>query len=100
MPKLERAAVAATSSWTDPDGFRTPAGEVHDLLHRTIVIVIDGMMGALLSAFMNNIAATFRLPCLLLAACLALWSCDESATSTPARSSSCASTCRTCAWRR
>lgn len=24
-----RAAVAATDSWTDPDGFRAPAGEVH-----------------------------------------------------------------------
>ena len=24
-----RAAVAATDSWTDPDGFRSPAGEVH-----------------------------------------------------------------------
>ena len=23
------AAVAATGSWVDPDGFRTPAGEVH-----------------------------------------------------------------------
>ena len=23
------AAVAATGSWTDPDGFRSPAGEVH-----------------------------------------------------------------------
>jgi hypothetical protein len=23
------AAVAATGTWTDPDGFRTPAGEVH-----------------------------------------------------------------------
>jgi hypothetical protein len=23
------AAVAATGSWTDPDGFRMPAGEVH-----------------------------------------------------------------------
>ncbi|MCW2832685.1 MAG: hypothetical protein JWN68_638 [Nocardioides sp.] len=24
-----RTCVAATSSWTDPDGFRSPAGEVH-----------------------------------------------------------------------
>jgi hypothetical protein len=24
-----RASVAATGSWTDPDGFRTPSGEVH-----------------------------------------------------------------------
>ena len=24
-----RAAVAATGSWTDPDGIRAPAGEVH-----------------------------------------------------------------------
>lgn len=24
-----RAQVAATSSWRDPDGFRSPAGEVH-----------------------------------------------------------------------
>lgn len=30
MPRSARgAAVAATSSWIDPDGFRTPAGEVH-----------------------------------------------------------------------
>ena len=30
MPKrVERAAVAATDSWTDPDGSRMPAGEVH-----------------------------------------------------------------------
>jgi hypothetical protein len=27
--RVERASVAATRSWTDPDGFRTPAGEVH-----------------------------------------------------------------------
>jgi hypothetical protein len=30
-----RAAVAATGSWTDPDGFRTPAGEVHAWLPGT-----------------------------------------------------------------
>jgi hypothetical protein len=24
-----RASVAATGTWTDPDGFRAPAGEVH-----------------------------------------------------------------------
>ena len=24
-----RASVAATGSWVDPDGFRTPSGEVH-----------------------------------------------------------------------
>lgn len=36
MPKrVERAAVAATGSWTDPDGFRTPAGEVHAWLPGT-----------------------------------------------------------------
>lgn len=30
VPKSgRRAAVAATGSWTDPDGFRMPAGEVH-----------------------------------------------------------------------
>ena len=30
MPKtLKNAAVAASSSWTDPDGVRLPAGEVH-----------------------------------------------------------------------
>ncbi|HET7532501.1 MAG TPA: hypothetical protein VFJ83_05080 [Nocardioidaceae bacterium] len=27
--RVERASVAAARSWTDPDGFRTPAGEVH-----------------------------------------------------------------------
>jgi len=27
--RVEHASVAATGSWTDPDGFRTPAGEVH-----------------------------------------------------------------------
>lgn len=30
-----RAAVAATGSWTDPDGFRAPAGEVHAWLAGT-----------------------------------------------------------------
>jgi hypothetical protein len=30
-----RASVAATGSWTDPDGFRTPAGEVHAWLPGT-----------------------------------------------------------------
>ena len=30
-----RAAVAATDSWTDPDGFRMPAGEVHAWLPST-----------------------------------------------------------------
>ena len=30
-----RAAVAATDTWTDPDGFRAPAGEVHAWLPRT-----------------------------------------------------------------
>jgi hypothetical protein len=30
-----RAAVAATGSWTDPDGFRTPAGAVHAWLPGT-----------------------------------------------------------------
>jgi len=29
------ACVAATGSWTDPDGFRTPAGEVHAWLPGT-----------------------------------------------------------------
>ncbi|MGW6128652.1 hypothetical protein ACWFNE_01370 [Cellulomonas sp. NPDC055163] len=30
MPNtLKNAAVAASSSWTDPDGVRLPAGEVH-----------------------------------------------------------------------
>ena len=28
-PPVMRTMVAATDSWTDPDGFRTPAGEVH-----------------------------------------------------------------------
>jgi len=27
--RVERASVAATRSWTDPDGVRIPAGEVH-----------------------------------------------------------------------
>ena len=27
--KLQTAAVAATGTWTDPDGVRRPAGEVH-----------------------------------------------------------------------
>lgn len=36
MPKrVERAAVAASGTWTDPDGFRTPAGEVHAWLPGT-----------------------------------------------------------------
>jgi len=30
-----RAAVAATDSWTDPDGIRSPAGEVHAWLAGT-----------------------------------------------------------------
>jgi hypothetical protein len=30
-----RAAVAATGSWTDPDGIKAPAGEVHAWLPRT-----------------------------------------------------------------
>jgi hypothetical protein len=30
-----RPAVAATNSWTDPDGFRSPAGEVHAYLRGT-----------------------------------------------------------------
>ncbi|MDN4175472.1 hypothetical protein QWY28_21090 [Nocardioides sp. SOB77] len=30
-----RTMVAATDSWTDPDGFRTPAGEVHAWLPGT-----------------------------------------------------------------
>lgn len=29
MPKPTTFAVAATSTWTDPDGIRMPAGEVH-----------------------------------------------------------------------
>jgi hypothetical protein len=29
MRKPVRAAVAATGTWTDPDGFRAPTGEVH-----------------------------------------------------------------------
>jgi hypothetical protein len=29
------AAVAATASWTDPDGYRSPAGEVHAWLPGT-----------------------------------------------------------------
>jgi hypothetical protein len=29
------AATAATDTWTDPDGYRTPAGEVHAWLPRT-----------------------------------------------------------------
>lgn len=27
--RVERASVAATRSWTDPDGVRIPSGEVH-----------------------------------------------------------------------
>jgi hypothetical protein len=27
--RAQDAAVAATGSWTDPDGYRSPAGEVH-----------------------------------------------------------------------
>ncbi|WP_270888997.1 hypothetical protein [Pedococcus sp. 5OH_020] len=27
--QAQRASVAATGSWRDPDGFRSPAGEVH-----------------------------------------------------------------------
>ncbi len=34
-PHGMRAKVAATGSWTDPDGFRTPAGEVHAWLPGT-----------------------------------------------------------------
>lgn len=30
-----RASVAATGTWTDPDGFRAPAGQVHAWLPRT-----------------------------------------------------------------
>ena len=33
--KERRAATAATGSWIDPDGFRTPAGEVHAWLPGT-----------------------------------------------------------------
>ena len=29
VKKVARAAVAASSRWTDPDGVRMPAGEVH-----------------------------------------------------------------------
>jgi len=29
MARIGRAAVAASSRWTDPDGVRLPAGEVH-----------------------------------------------------------------------
>lgn len=29
MPKLRAAGVAANGEWTDPDGVRMPAGEVH-----------------------------------------------------------------------
>ncbi|MCW2853708.1 MAG: hypothetical protein JWM84_3372 [Nocardioides sp.] len=35
MARPRRAAVAATDSWIDPDGFRTPAGEVHAWLPGT-----------------------------------------------------------------
>jgi hypothetical protein len=35
MARPTRAAVAATGSWIDPDGFRTPAGEVHAWLPGT-----------------------------------------------------------------
>ncbi|NPC96582.1 hypothetical protein [Nocardioides sp. zg-DK7169] len=35
MPRRVRAAVAATDSWIDPDGFRSPAGEVHAWLPGT-----------------------------------------------------------------
>lgn len=29
MARIPRASVAASSQWTDPDGIRLPAGEVH-----------------------------------------------------------------------
>jgi hypothetical protein len=32
---VPNAAVAATGQWTDPDGFRSPAGSVHGWLPRT-----------------------------------------------------------------
>ena len=36
MPRPHRdAAVAAGAQWTDPDGFRSPAGEVHAWLPHT-----------------------------------------------------------------
>jgi hypothetical protein len=36
MPRVPRdAAVAASSEWTDPDGFRSPAGSVHAWLQGT-----------------------------------------------------------------
>ena len=36
MPRAPKdAAVVATDSWTDPDGFRSPAGAVHAWLPRT-----------------------------------------------------------------
>jgi hypothetical protein len=34
-PGAMRASVAATGTWTDPDGFRSPRGEVHAWLPRT-----------------------------------------------------------------
>jgi hypothetical protein len=33
--RVERAAVAATGTWTDPDGIRSPRGEVHAWLPGT-----------------------------------------------------------------
>lgn len=33
--QASRAAVAATASWVDPDGFRSPGGEVHAWLPGT-----------------------------------------------------------------
>jgi hypothetical protein len=33
--RIVRASVAATETWTDPDGFRSPAGEVHAWLPGT-----------------------------------------------------------------
>ena len=36
MPRHPKdAAVAASSEWTDPDGFRSPAGSVHAWLRGT-----------------------------------------------------------------
>src|SRR3954447_11043041 len=35
MARIEDAAVAATGSWLDPDGFRMPAGEVHAWMPHT-----------------------------------------------------------------
>lgn len=35
MARRARPATAATGSWTDPDGYRSPAGEVHAWLPGT-----------------------------------------------------------------